>query len=125
MRITNNDSLDKLMNKVETLAREIDLGFNIYIKQKYLSLHQDLNNKIIKRRFFLGLEKSLNKKIICKEQLGFSLPVYPLIEKVPFLIIPLANPDSNNHSPNENLNVSYLENGINICKYILENELII
>lgn len=121
IRTINNDVLEELINEIKALAKKIDINFQIYIKQKYLSLCQNLDNINFKSSFCSELEKILNKKIIFKDQLGFSLPIYPLIENTPFLVIPLANPDSNNHSPNENFNIKYFDNGIDVCKYILQN----
>jgi len=46
--------------------------------------------------------------------LGGSLPVayFRRATDVPILIVPYANPDQNNHSPNEHLDVECFENGI-------------
>ena len=46
--------------------------------------------------------------------LGGSLPVayFRRTSDVPILIVPYANPDQNNHSPNEHLDIECFENGI-------------
>ena len=53
---------------------------------------------------------------------GGSLPLQPLYEvtKKPIYIIPYAQPDENNHAPNENMMVDWFENGIRTCIYLLD-----
>ena len=53
---------------------------------------------------------------------GGSLPLQPLYEitKKPIYIIPYANPDENNHAPNENLIVEWFENGIRTSIILLQ-----
>jgi acetylornithine deacetylase/succinyl-diaminopimelate desuccinylase-like protein len=52
---------------------------------------------------------------------GGSLPLYPLykVTKKPFYVIPYANPDEDNHAPNENLMVSWFENGVKTSIHII------
>ncbi|MHA1953582.1 MAG: peptidase dimerization domain-containing protein, partial [Candidatus Heimdallarchaeaceae archaeon] len=56
---------------------------------------------------------------------GGSLPLQPLYEvtKKPIYIIPYAQPDENNHAPNENMMVDWFEKGIRTC-IILLNKLV-
>lgn len=53
---------------------------------------------------------------------GGSLPLYSLykITKKPIYIIPYAQPDENNHAPNENMMVEWFEKGIKTSIKILE-----
>jgi acetylornithine deacetylase/succinyl-diaminopimelate desuccinylase-like protein len=52
---------------------------------------------------------------------GGSLPLQPLYEvtEKPIYIIPYAQPDENNHAPNENMMVDWFENGIKTCINLL------
>jgi acetylornithine deacetylase/succinyl-diaminopimelate desuccinylase-like protein len=52
---------------------------------------------------------------------GGSLPLQPLYEVTnkPIYIIPYANPDENNHAPNENMMIDWFENGIRTCIKLL------
>ena len=53
--------------------------------------------------------------------MGGTVPVTPLIEKlgVPAVIVPMVNMDNNQHSPNENLRLGNLYDGIKTCIGIL------
>lgn len=53
---------------------------------------------------------------------GGSLPLQPLYEvtQKPIYIIPYAQPDENNHAPNENMMVEWFENGIKTCINLLD-----
>ncbi|MCG3220412.1 MAG: M20/M25/M40 family metallo-hydrolase, partial [Candidatus Heimdallarchaeota archaeon] len=53
---------------------------------------------------------------------GGSLPLQPLYEvtEKPIYIIPYAQPDENNHAPNENMMIDWFENGIKTCISLLD-----
>ncbi|MCB0638353.1 MAG: M20/M25/M40 family metallo-hydrolase, partial [Lewinella sp.] len=52
---------------------------------------------------------------------GGSIPIAPFVETlgVPAVIVPLVNPDNNQHSPNENLMLSNYYRGVEVCYGIL------
>jgi acetylornithine deacetylase/succinyl-diaminopimelate desuccinylase-like protein len=53
--------------------------------------------------------------------MGGTVPIVPLINtlNVPTVIIPMVNMDNNQHSPNENIRIGNMRQGINICLSIL------
>lgn len=73
---------------------------------------------IIKR----AVEKAFDQKPIVQPSLGGSLPdyVWTKILGVPSILVPYANADQANHSPNENLNVENFFQGIMCTCYVME-----
>jgi acetylornithine deacetylase/succinyl-diaminopimelate desuccinylase-like protein len=57
--------------------------------------------------------------------MGGTVPIVPLIDKlnVPTIIVPMVNMDNNQHSPNENIRIGNIRQGIKICLSILEMKL--
>jgi len=57
--------------------------------------------------------------------MGGTVPIVPLIDKlnVPTVIVPMVNMDNNQHSPNENIRVGNIRQGIKTCLSILEMKL--
>ena len=56
--------------------------------------------------------------------MGGTVPIVPLINKlnVPTVIIPMVNMDNNQHSPNENIRIGNIRQGIKICLTLLKTE---
>lgn len=56
--------------------------------------------------------------------MGGTVPIVPVINKlnVPTVIIPMVNMDNNQHSPNENIRIGNIRQGIKICLTILNSE---
>jgi acetylornithine deacetylase/succinyl-diaminopimelate desuccinylase-like protein len=54
--------------------------------------------------------------------LGGSLPdyVFTRILGIPSLLVPYANPDQNNHAPNENFELARFLGGIRTCATVLQ-----
>ena len=79
--------------------------------------------------FGLNLSKQLSKKFgydpIVIRMMGGTVPIVPLIDKldVPTVIVPMVNMDNNQHSPNENIRIGNIREGIKICLGIFELEL--
>jgi acetylornithine deacetylase/succinyl-diaminopimelate desuccinylase-like protein len=57
--------------------------------------------------------------------MGGTVPIVPLIDalNVPTVIVPMVNMDNNQHSPNENIRLGNIRQGIQICLSILNMEL--
>lgn len=68
-----------------------------------------------------GLEKLYDEEPVLIRTMGGTIPVSPIIDAlgIPAAILPLVNMDNNQHSPNENLRVGNLFNGIKSCIGIL------
>ncbi len=56
--------------------------------------------------------------------MGGTVPIVPVINKlnVPTVIIPMVNMDNNQHSPNENIRIGNIRQGIKICLTILNSQ---
>lgn len=54
--------------------------------------------------------------------MGGTVPISPFVNelKVPAILMPLVNPDNNQHSPNENLNVENVFFGLNALYHLLQ-----
>lgn len=103
------DIFNKLVEHVNKFAPEVEV--KRYGSMKPSRTPSDLNEvKIVKK----AVEKSYKQKPILQPSLGGSLPDYVWTEilGVPSVIVPYANYDEANHSPNENLNVDNFFDGI-------------
>jgi len=71
------------------------------------------------------LAEYFNEDPIVIRMMGGTVPIVPLIEKlnVPTLIVPMVNMDNNQHSPNENIRIGNIRQGIHICLSILNARL--
>ncbi len=60
------------------------------------------------------LQNSFGKNVIQIRTTGGTVPIAPFINelKIPAFIVPMVNPDNNQHSPNENLKIGQLAYGI-------------
>jgi len=60
------------------------------------------------------MQNGLGKKPIKIRIMGGTVPISPFINalNVPAIIVPLVNADNNQHSPNENLKIANITNGI-------------
>jgi len=64
----------------------------------------------ISKRLINALKDFAGKKVVLMPSLGGSLPIYMFEDtlQIPFIGIPIANYDNNQHQPNENLRVGHL-----------------
>lgn len=72
-----------------------------------------------------GLAKDFGEQPVVIRTMGGTVPIIPLINKlnIPTLIIPMVNMDNNQHSPNENIRIGNIRQGIKICLSILNMSL--
>lgn len=71
------------------------------------------------------LAKDFGKEPIKIRIMGGTVPIVPLINElgIPTIIVPMVNMDNNQHSPNENIRIGNVRQGIEMCKSILQTEL--
>lgn len=88
------------------------------------SFRTDLDSEFGKT-IALTLTKAFNEEPIKIRMMGGTVPIVPLINElnIPTLIIPMVNMDNNQHSPNENIRIGNLRQGILICEAILNAKL--
>jgi acetylornithine deacetylase/succinyl-diaminopimelate desuccinylase-like protein len=69
-----------------------------------------------------GLREATGSEPCVVPSLGGSLPdyVFTRILGIPSLLVPYANPDQNNHAPNENFELQRFFDGIRICATVLQ-----
>lgn len=71
------------------------------------------------------LTRSFGYQPVVLRMMGGTVPIVPLIDQlnVPTIIVPMVNMDNNQHSPNENIRIGNIREGISICLAILNMEL--
>jgi len=67
------------------------------------------------------LKTAFNEEVVQIRIMGGTVPIAPFINelKIPAFIVPMVNPDNNQHSPNENLKIGQLAYGIQAFYTIL------
>lgn len=60
------------------------------------------------------IQDSFNEEVVQIRIMGGTVPISPFINelKIPAFIVPMVNPDNNQHSPNENLRIGQIAYGI-------------
>lgn len=68
-----------------------------------------------------AIKESYNQEPILIRIMGGTVPMAPFIKElnVPAVIVPMVNADNNQHSPNENVKLSYITNAMKTFKAIL------
>ena len=71
-----------------------------------------------------SLLEAFGEEPIVIRLMGGTVPIVPVINKlnVPTVIIPMVNMDNNQHSPNENIRLGNIRQGIKICLTILNSQ---
>ena len=69
------------------------------------------------------LEKTFPEEIVNIRIMGGTVPIAPFINAldVPAVIVPMVNPDNNQHSPNENLSIEQVIYGLRTFEALLSN----
>ena len=71
------------------------------------------------------LGSTFNKEVVQIRTMGGTVPIAPFVNalKIPAYIVPMVNPDNNQHSPNENLKISQIAYGIRAYYALLSTPL--
>ncbi|MGB5317953.1 M20/M25/M40 family metallo-hydrolase [Eudoraea sp.] len=71
------------------------------------------------------LEKKFSDKVVQIRIMGGTVPIAPFINelKIPAFLVPMVNPDNNQHSPNENLKIGQIAYGIEVFYEILSTKM--
>jgi acetylornithine deacetylase/succinyl-diaminopimelate desuccinylase-like protein len=69
------------------------------------------------------LEDNFNTEVVQIRTMGGTVPIAPFVNalKIPAYILPMVNPDNNQHSPNENLKIGQIEYGIKTFYEVLSS----
>jgi acetylornithine deacetylase/succinyl-diaminopimelate desuccinylase-like protein len=70
------------------------------------------------------LKSAMNQEVVQIRIMGGTVPIAPFINelKIPAFIVPMVNPDNNQHSPNENLKIGQIAYGIKVFHAILSSK---
>ncbi len=84
----------------------------------------DLNNNY-GQYLVKTIKENLNEDVVQIRIMGGTVPISPFINelKIPAFIVPMVNPDNNQHSPNENLKIGQIAYGIKVFYSILSTPL--
>jgi acetylornithine deacetylase/succinyl-diaminopimelate desuccinylase-like protein len=71
------------------------------------------------------LKNTFKENVVKIRTMGGTVPIAPFINelKIPAFIVPMVNPDNNQHSPNENLRIGQIAYGIKVFYSLLSSEL--
>jgi acetylornithine deacetylase/succinyl-diaminopimelate desuccinylase-like protein len=71
------------------------------------------------------LKSTLGEDIVQIRIMGGTVPISPFINelKIPAFIVPMVNPDNNQHSPNENLKIGQIAYGIQVFYGLLTTKM--
>jgi acetylornithine deacetylase/succinyl-diaminopimelate desuccinylase-like protein len=86
----------------------------------YSAAAADLSHAGVRRVVDL-MRSATNDEISIAPLMGGSLPIAPIGEvlQTPFVIVPIVNPDNNQHAPNENLRMREFRRGIELYAALL------
>ena len=132
-RITQLDKIEKHLKKQGYLVLDRDPT-----DQEFLS-----NSKIVKFKRNRGvnafrtdlnapfgktlretLTQTFGKAPVSIRTMGGTVPIIPAVNElnIPAIIVPMVNMDNNQHSPNENIRIGNIRQGIKICLSILNTD---
>ena len=71
------------------------------------------------------LKTKLEQEVVQIRIMGGTVPIAPFINelKIPAFIVPMVNPDNNQHSPNENLKIGQIAYGIEVFYGLLSTKM--
>lgn len=71
------------------------------------------------------LQKTFNEKVVKIRTMGGTVPIAPFINtlNIPAIILPVVNPDNNQHSPNENLRLGQINYGLQVFYSLLSTKM--
>ncbi len=71
------------------------------------------------------LQDTFNENLVKIRTMGGTVPIAPFINElnIPAIILPLVNPDNNQHSPNENLRLGQINYGLQVFYNLLSTEI--
>lgn len=71
------------------------------------------------------LQNTFNEKVVKIRTMGGTVPIAPFINTldIPAIILPLVNPDNNQHSPNENLRLGQINYGLQVFYSLLSTKM--
>lgn len=110
------DIFEKIKNHVQTYAPDIEVTYLGSMQPSRTKAELPIIQKVIS-----AVEAAYETNPLIQPSMGGSLPdyVWTKILGLPSVIVPYANFDQHNHSPNENLEVDYFLNGIHCTAHVI------
>jgi acetylornithine deacetylase/succinyl-diaminopimelate desuccinylase-like protein len=70
------------------------------------------------------LQDAFGEEVVQIRIAGGTVPIAPFVNElnVPAFLVPMVNPDNNQHSPNENLKIGQIAYGIKVFYRVLQSE---
>lgn len=112
---------DKVPSKKDRLAH--DHIMNVTETDVMDAFRTDMNNPY--GQFLVtALQKSFGENVVKIRTMGGTVPIATFVKalKIPAFIVPLVNPDNNQHSPNENLKIGQIGYGIRVFYGVLSTK---
>ncbi|SDR94917.1 Acetylornithine deacetylase/Succinyl-diaminopimelate desuccinylase [Maribacter dokdonensis] len=111
-----------IMNTEPTLEDRLKFDKIVTIKEGSVTdaFRTDLNNPF-GNNIVKTMESKFGEKPVQIRIMGGTVPISPFINelKIPAFIVPMVNPDNNQHSPNENLKIGQIAYGIKLFYALL------
>jgi len=125
MRLVADQDPDDIFQKFSDHVEKHESGtidVDIIYHDSMKPYRTDLNSTYIEPMMD-AVKHGWDKDPILKPAAGGSLPSYVFAEElgIDCIVVPYANADENNHSPDENLILKYFKNGIKTTYRLLEN----
>jgi acetylornithine deacetylase/succinyl-diaminopimelate desuccinylase-like protein len=113
-----DDIFEKFLTHVKKHAPDVDVKRLGDMKPSRTSADHEIVGVVVE-----AVKTSYEKDLILQPCMGGSLPdyVWTKILKVPSVVVPYANFDEANHSPNENLKVDNFFDGIKCTCHVIHN----
>lgn len=110
--LRNNPEYSSIMKNLEHSFQNVYYPFKTKIGNKW--------TPFVKEAISKGYDE---KNPLFVPALGGSLPTYHFqdVLQVPVFVVPYAQPDENNHSPNENIMTDWFEGGVKTSIYLLKS----
>lgn len=110
------DVFEKFSQHVKEYAPDVNVNYMGSMKPSRTPANLDIVKEVTE-----AIHQAYQKEPIIQPSLGGSLPDYVWTSTlgVPSIIVPYANFDQRNHSPNENIEVDYFLNGIHCTCHVI------
>lgn len=113
--------LDRVPTDEERLSNKKIVTFK---QNKGVNAFRTELNSPVGEKLRTALTQSFGQTPVSIRTMGGTVPIIPAINKldIPAIIVPMVNMDNNQHSPNENIRIGNIRQGIKICLSILNTD---
>ena len=121
MRLVPDQDPEKIFTLVSDHIRDLEADVTLENMGTFPPMRTPVDTPIAKP-IKEAMEEVWGESVIEMPRFGGSIPAayFREVSEIPVLVVPYANPDQNNHSPNENLQMDCFANGIRTTSRALE-----